>query len=285
MIETIKSDYVSEKKTDLIFTIVRDGDEYLIRNLGYGSMPLIKENYTPDVVEDIDFVLKAFLKVPPHGRVCILSGEAGTGKTTIIRSMLSAIDCIFLLVPSSLVDQMDKPELLPLLMNVSQEHKKPLIMIIEDGDVCLVPRENDNISSITSLLNLSDGILGSMLDIKMIISTNASIKDIDKAIMRPGRLCKQIQVNALPYDQALMVFRRISENQEAELEYRKSGYTLAELYSYAVQDADKKVDDGTSTEQSPAHKPSGHYSSSRRSIGFQQPDSAPDLTVNQSDAE
>jgi ATP-dependent 26S proteasome regulatory subunit len=102
-------------------------------------------------------------------------------------------------------------------------------MIIEDGDVCLVPRKNDNISTIASLLNLSDGILGSIIDIKMVISTNADIKDMDQAIMRPGRLCKNIHVGPLPYEQANQVYRRLMKSEDVKLEYKKL-YTLAEIY-------------------------------------------------------
>ncbi len=65
---------------------------------------------------------------------------------------------------------MDSPEFLPLLLRVKDNHEKPIILIIEDGDACLAPRKSDNISAITSLLNLSDGILGSIIDIKMIIT-------------------------------------------------------------------------------------------------------------------
>jgi ATP-dependent Zn protease len=118
---------------------------------------------------------------------------------------------------------------MPLLLDIKDNHEKPIIMIIEDGDICLVPRKNDNISSITSLLNLSDGILGTIMDIKMIISTNADIEEMDQAILRPGRLCKNIHVGSLEYEQANRVYRRLMQKEDVSLEFRKR-YTLAEIY-------------------------------------------------------
>jgi ATP-dependent 26S proteasome regulatory subunit len=197
--------------------------------MGNASSPFIPSNYLPQVIEDVDFVIKAFGKSPPTGRICILNGEPGTGKTHLIRSMLMQLDCVFLIVPSNMIEALDKPELAPLLIKTKNDYEKPIIMIIEDGDVCLVPRKNDNISAIAALLNLSDGIMGAIIDIKMIISTNAAIKDMDQAIMRPGRLCRNIHIGPLPYEQANQVYQRLMKDDSAKLDSRRY-YTLAEIY-------------------------------------------------------
>jgi hypothetical protein len=226
----LERDFISRNKTNLVFTIIKNPDNSLdIRNMGDGSSPLIKDNYLPEVLEDIDFVIKSFQKKPPAGRICILNGDPGVGKTHLIRSILMRLDCVFLIVPSNMIDSLDKPEFMPLLLDIKDGHEKSIIMIIEDGDICLVPRKNDNISSITSLLNLSDGILGTIMDIKMIISTNADIDEMDQAILRPGRLCKNIHVGSLEYDQANRVYRRLMQKEDVSLEFRKR-YTLAEIY-------------------------------------------------------
>lgn len=229
LLEEIEKDYVTKTKKNLIFSIVQTSAGLEARSLGDGSSPLITENYNPDVLEDVNFVIDAFKKAPPLGRICILSGEPGTGKTHLIRSMLTQLDCVFLIVPSNLIDSMDKPNFMPLLLRVKDEHEKPIIMVIEDGDTCIVPRKNDNISAIAALLNLSDGILGSIMDVRMIISTNQNIKDVDSAIDRPGRLCKKIHVGPLPYDRANKRYQELMKDTSVNLEYRKF-YTLAEVY-------------------------------------------------------
>lgn len=265
MFSFIDTSFVSKEKKNLVFTIVKTSSGFDIQSLGDGHSPLITDNYLPDVITDIDFVVNAFSKSPPAGRIAILNGEPGTGKTHLIRSFLSRIDCLFLIVPSSLIDSLDKPELVPLLTSVRNSHEKPIILIIEDGDTCLVPRKNDNISTIAALLNLSDGIMGSIIDIKMIISTNAEIKDMDPAILRPGRLSRNIYVGPLPYDQANVVYRRLMANDTATLEYRRF-YTLAEIY-----DKFNNIDIATTVSSS---------KQMREPIGFAKAPSLVDRTLN-----
>jgi ATPase family associated with various cellular activities (AAA) len=226
---TLDKEYVSKIKKNLIFSIIRNSYGLAISSMGDGSSPLIKDNYLPEVLEDVDYVISSFTKTPPGGRICILNGEPGTGKTFLIKNILQRMDVVFLIVPSNLIDSLDKPEFMPLLINVKNDHEKAIVMIIEDGDACLVPRNGSNMSTISSLLNLSDGILGSIIDIKMIISTNAEIKEMDEAIMRPGRLCKNIHVGALPYEQANKRYQDLMKDSNVELEYKKF-YTLAEVY-------------------------------------------------------
>jgi len=229
LIDDLEKNYITKIKKNLIFSIIQTSAGLEARSLGDGSSPLITDNYNPEVLEDINFVIDSFKKTPPLGRICILSGEPGTGKTHLIRSVLMQLDCVFLIIPANLIDSMDKPNFMPLLLAIKDQHEKPIIMVIEDGDTCLVPRKADNISAITSLLNLSDGILGSIMDIRMIISTNAHIKDIDAAIERPGRICKKIHVGPLDYDRANKRYRQLMSDETVNLEYHKY-YTIAEVY-------------------------------------------------------
>ncbi len=222
-------DSLNKEKRDLIYTVVKKGNELSLCNMGKSSSPLIEENYLPNVIRDFNYVIKSFSKDPPNGRIAILNGEPGTGKSFLIKSFVSKLEMQFIILPPNLIDAVDKPEFLPLLIETKKQYEKPICLIIEDGDICLVPRKNDNISIISALLNMSDGILGSLLDIKMIVTTNAQIKDMDGAILRPGRLCKNINVGPLPYEQANKIYQRLKNES---LEYRKY-YTLAEIYELA----------------------------------------------------
>jgi len=61
-----------------------------------GPLLSLKKNYLPEVIEDIEYVIKSFSKTPPGGRIAILNGEPGTGKTHLIRSFLSRMGLYFL---------------------------------------------------------------------------------------------------------------------------------------------------------------------------------------------
>lgn len=226
--QTVK-DFTTKDKKNLVYSIVKTTWGLAIKALGDGSSTLIEDNYHPDVITDVNFIIESYKKSPPPSRIAILDGPPGTGKTHLIRSIFTKMDQVFLVVPSNLIASLDSPEFMPLLTDVRDSHEKPICLIIEDGDACLVPRKSDNISTIAALLNLSDGILGSIIDIKMIISTNATIKEMDAAILRPGRLCKRVTVPPLTMEQANKVYQRLMNDVSASLE-KKKDYTLAEIY-------------------------------------------------------
>lgn len=262
LIKGLEDKIVFKKKKDLVFSITQSGSDLSITSVGAAPSPLIVDNYHTEVIEDVNYVLDVFKKPNPSGRICILSGEPGTGKTHLIRSLLSQVEALFVIVPSNLISSLDSPSFLPMLLNAKNQYEQPIILIIEDGDACLVPRKSDNISTIASLLNLSDGILGSIIDIRIIISTNAEIREVDEAIKRPGRLCRQIHVGPLPYDQANKVYQRLTGDSNAKIAYRKL-YTLAEIYYMANSDTVATAEVKT-----------------KKAIGFSSSYNQPDLTVN-----
>lgn len=227
----LKNNYVCTSKKDLVFSIVKDGSDLKIRNIGVANLPLVEDNYSKDVIADYKYVCKVFGSKTPSGRICILNGPPGTGKSSLIRASLSDIDALFIVVPSNMLSALDKPEFLPLLLDVKKTHDKPIILIVEDGDSCLVPRKSDNISVISSLLNLSDGIIGSIIDIRIFVTTNSEVQEIDEAIMRPGRLCKNINIDPLNYDDSNIVYQRLTGLSD-KLE-KADFYTLAQIYAIA----------------------------------------------------
>jgi len=72
--------------------------------------------------------------------------------------------------------------------------------------------------------------------------------------MRPGRLCKNITVGPLPYEQANRVYQRLSSSNKL-LDYQRF-YTLAEIYNIANNI------DGSGNRTNSTHQ------ATRRVIGF-----------------
>lgn len=226
----IKENYFSSNEKKKLFSIVENFGGLDIKNLGIASSPLIKENYSQEVNDDIDFIISSFNETIPNGRIAIISGEPGTGKTYLIKSILEKLDNICIFIPSNMIDTLSHPSMLSLLINIKSQYGKPITLIIEDGDLCLSSRKSSNVSIISSLLNFSDGMLGSIIDIRIIITSNIELKDIDEAIVRPGRLCKHVYVGLLDYEQANKIYQRLEQKDDVNLEDKKM-YTLAEVYS------------------------------------------------------
>lgn len=158
-----------------------------------------------------------------------------TGKTHLIRAMLLEIpDAMFVLISPEMVTSLAGPQLLPLLMSYRGGTTGPIVLLLEDADKCLVARDKDNINSIQSLLNLGDGILGSLLDLRIVATTNANELHMEEAIMRPGRLSKMLEVGRLDVETARGVFKRLCpKKKNLPKELSDANMTLAEVYSLA----------------------------------------------------
>jgi len=215
----------------LVFALAKGMGGYQLTRLGAAGTPLERGNYMPEVIADYDHVVADLNTASPCGRLIILSGEPGTGKTFIVRSLLSAASrAAFILIPSHLVEGLSGPEILPALTGAKNEFNGPIVLIIEDADQCLVPRKSGNMNAISSLLNLGDGILGSILDVRILATTNAEKIEIDKATRRPGRLCRYMEVGTLSPAIATKALHRLTGRMPEP--YSKTT-TIAEVYQKA----------------------------------------------------
>lgn len=184
-----------------------------ISELGEGGLPLIRGNYTKDVLSEADNIIDNITKSNPDGRLAIIKGPPGGGKTHLIRGIMNeAPDAKFLTIPPHMMNSIADPAIITALMDRQIKGEDPLVIILEDADECLVKRSGNNMSAISSLLNISDGIIGSVLDIKVIATTNVKNLDIDDAIQRPGRLISNFEISDLPFNHACKIVKRILQD-------------------------------------------------------------------------
>ena len=208
--EFVSAKWQPREKTGQIYAIMTEGSRLTLRSIGNAGIHLERGNYTPKVLEDYDYVIKDLRLSVPSGRISIMRGSPGTGKTHLIRAMLNEVkDTMFVLIPPNMITNLAGPELLSLLTQYRSSSNGCIVLVLEDADKCLVARGDDNINTIQSLLNLGDGILGSLLDLRIIATTNADKLNMDPAIMRPGRLNKILDVEPLDLNTARSVFKRL----------------------------------------------------------------------------
>jgi ATP-dependent 26S proteasome regulatory subunit len=233
-------------KQGYVFAIMQGPGGLKLTRIGHAGIGLERGNYSEEILKDYDYALADLKSKTPSGRIIILSGNAGTGKTFLTRSFLMDVpDAMFVIVPPAMVQSIGGPELLPMLLKHKEDYRKkgPTILVLEDADHCLAPRQADNMSSISSILNLGDGIFGSLFDIRILATTNAKRVELDPAIIRAGRLSKQIEIGPMHYDDANKVFHRLLGKDDLNLpkEVKENGmrpmqkveYTLAEIYKTA----------------------------------------------------
>ena len=227
-----------------VYALIPSSHGLINKNLGLGSIPIKRDNYRSEVVEGYDRIVKDLKSGSPLGRLAILDGCPGTGKTYLIRALLGDLPEVkFLILPSNMTANLGGPEILAALIDASDKSRypgddkpiekatHPLVLIIEDADSCLTTRGSDNISAISTILNLSDGIIGNLLDLRIICTTNVDSKDIDEALLRNGRLSARVEVGLLDKEQAYQIYLR--EGGAAPVVFDKKFYSLADVYAMA----------------------------------------------------
>lgn len=229
-----KEKYGQENTTNPLKLLVEVDNSYRLVNLSTPAEALETDNYSPAVIRKFEYLSKQLVADKPGGRIGVLSGYPGTGKTYLIRAVLNRYseDTDFVLINTgqciSLSHNLHKfMEMLASRLNANKKQK--LILILEDADSAIAPRSANNLSAIQSILNFSDGLMGEALDIRLLVTTNVRTVEIDPAILRPGRLITHIDVGSLEVAHANQVFKRLS-GQDGQY---KNPVTLAQVYQDA----------------------------------------------------
>lgn len=190
---------------------------------------LERANYTSKVLEKYDDSVRTLGSENPSGRLLIVHGPPGTGKTFMVRGMIRELDkstkCV--LVPAHFIPSFTDPMFGSMLLR----HKKRTILIIEDADMLLVKRGSDNMSAIHAMLNLADGMFGAIADVRIVCTTNARQLELDPAIGRRMRLIDSIEVPKLPAEHAT---RRLEQLRPGSLSEFDKPTTLADVYAEAL---------------------------------------------------
>jgi hypothetical protein len=269
-------------------------DGLITKELGMVAVPLNEKNYSEEAKTGIAEIVKDLKSPVPTGKLMIIEGEPGTGKTFLIKSLISEIsNAFFVIIPPAMVAKIGDPSIIPVLLrlksndydymsdeemiqaekNEQTTQANPIVMIVEDGDECLVKRGMDNMGSISSILNLTSGILGDLLDIRIIVTTNAKQDDIDPAIYRDGRLSCHLNIGRLSPDEATVVYRRLMKDDTIEYMSDNKPVLLASVYKTAKENCGSTAEGDASTADNGLLAPTGPKSfgettSKRKKIGF-----------------
>lgn len=161
--------------------------------------------------------------------IALMSGVPGTGKTTLIKKLMRDSKKKFMLMEASMLANINSSSFISFLTE-----EKDSVFVIEDCEKLLVSRDQQYNGIVGTLLNLSDGILGDALKIKFICTFNTDIANIDKAILRKGRLKVQYEFKPLNKDKANKIGESIGVHVDKDT-------TLADLYNQAkVNFSEKK---------------------------------------------
>lgn len=185
-----------------------------------GNYPL-KEYYTFLNNRSLEEFYDSFMN--SKASILILIGPPGTGKTTFIRGLLHHTNSNAVVSYNQKVLEDDD-----FFANFIEDDDKQ-ILILEDADVMLTPRKNGN-PLMMKFLNVADG-LASCSNKKIIFTTNLpSTKEIDSALIRPGRCYDILEFGSLPIEQVKLIAAQM--NLELDLDESVKSLTLAEIFNH-----------------------------------------------------
>lgn len=205
-----------------IWLITQEYSKFNLKELKVSNPKLkISRNYNDDLLPVHQSIMKNLKKTNKSG-ILLLYGSPGTGKSTYIRQLIHSQKKKVLYMSPRIARNIDLPEFTNLLLENPDS-----IIVIEDAEDILISRDESGYSGIAMLLNLTDGLLGDSLGIQIIATFNTNISNVDKALLRKGRLIAIYEFKPLCLEKTVLLLKELGKKTDNNIK----PMTLADIYN------------------------------------------------------
>lgn len=166
----------------------------------------------PSLGEPVQSFVDRYLSA--NETVLVLQGTPGTGKTRLVRAILSAMskrkdDDSAKVLYTADKKSLESDEIFVEFITGSHD-----AFVIEDADHLLLARSNGN-QDLHRFLAIADGVVRAQ-GRKIIFTTNlANVSDLDEALLRPGRCFANVRTRDLTRVEAEQLLTRLSDDASA----------------------------------------------------------------------
>ena len=199
---------------------------------------VVETNYNDDTVKQY-YQLKNELNRYDSESLVIMHSSPGCGKTSLIRKLISDTDKEFVFVPNNLIEMFINPSFMDFAMN----NLRDCVVIIEDAESILTSRKSAVNPYVSTILNLTDGLMKDLLNIKIICTINNDINTIDEALMRKGRLLMKMELGLLNKDKSSKLLKKLGSSYTTDEPMK-----LCDIYNIekdSFQEEKKKIGFGS----------------------------------------
>ena len=209
---------ISEKEEKCEFGITAvDTTGYLYTSWYDYSNPNIdiKVNYNDDIPYDH---ICNIIEREGKPDLMLFYGEPGTGKSSFIKHLICTFpQKEFVFLDGGILVNVQQDKLMSYFLD-----NQNTIFILEDCEKALMSREHNYNPIMPILLNITDGIIGDVLGIKLICTFNTNLQNVDKALLRKGRLSLKYEFKNLDKEKVKKI---IGEDISKDM-------CLADVYNY-----------------------------------------------------
>ncbi len=200
-----------------IITLNSNGLE--LKQLAIKPTVLDIDLYYNDDFKAVDETIRERLAKEKDKGIILLHGLPGTGKTTYLRHLIGGMKKKVLFVSPGVAGNLMNPEFLDLLID-----NPNAVLVIEDAENIIMDRKYNSDSSVSNLLNISDGLLSDCLNVQIICTFNSALNLIDSALLRKGRLIAKYEFGKLDVNKAGKLSEHLGLNHRID-----KAMTLAEI--------------------------------------------------------